>query len=284
VTFTGNQCIFTAPCLSITNHFIRHFCTYILKTNSNFTNVEFVVADGSLTITKRSVKLTSASDCQKFVNESGGKVLNMKIRRDGKLIDLAFAPAFLRYNDVGIEYAYLAHPTPWEQFTHVIDMTVKSLRSLGVSLGNKLGLTQQHTTIQAKHLSGPIGIGRVLYISVYKGSLIHGLILVVLITFSLGLFNLLPIPVLDGGHVVLALLEIIFKRPVSPKVLQPVTMVFVALLIAFMLFVSFYDVKRVIASFSAPAVSRASLEQSMKESNTAEPVKKDVSAEKNKKD
>ena len=222
-------------------------------------------------------KLTAATDCQKFVNESDGGVLHLKIRRDGKLLDLSFAPEFLRYNDVGIEYAYLAHPTPWEQFMHVIDMSVKSLRSLGVSLGNKLGLTEQHTTIQAKHLSGPIGIGRVLYISVYKGSLIQGLNLVVLITFSLGLFNLLPIPVLDGGHVVLAFLEILFRRPMSPKVLQPVTMAFVALLVAFMLFVSFYDVKRVIASFSAPGVSRATLEKSIKEANAAE----EKTAEKN---
>ena len=199
-------------------------------------------------------KLTAATDCQKFVNESDGGVLHLKIRRDGKLLDLSFAPEFLRYNDVGIEYAYLAHPTPWEQFMHVIDMSVKSLRSLGVSLGNSLGLTQAHTTIKPSHLNGPIGIGRVLYISVYRGSIVQGLSLVVLVSFSLGIFNLLPIPVLDGGHVLLALLEIIFRRPVSAKVLQPIMMAFVGLLIAFMLYVSFYDVRRVIGSIAPEAI------------------------------
>lgn len=137
---------------------------------------------------------------------------------------------------------------------YVIDMSVKSLRSLGVSLGNSLGLTQAHTTIKPSHLNGPIGIGRVLYISVYRGSIVQGLSLVVLVSFSLGIFNLLPIPVLDGGHVLLALLEIIFRRPVSAKVLQPIMMAFVGLLIAFMLYVSFYDVRRVIGSIAPEAI------------------------------
>ena len=74
--------------------------------------------------------------------------------------------------------------------------------------------------------------------------MIQGLTLVVLITFNLGLLNLLPIPVLDGGHILLALLEIIFRRPMPQKILEPITIGFVVLLISFMLFVSFYDVKK----------------------------------------
>ena len=137
-------------------------------------------------------------------------------------------------------------------------MSVKSLRSLGVSLGNSLGLTKAHTTIKPSHLNGPIGIGRVLYISVYRGSIVQGLSLVVLVSFSLGLFNLLPIPVLDGGHILLAVLELIFRRPVSPKVLHPIMMGFVGLLIAFMLYVSFYDVRRVIGSIAPDMIGISS--------------------------
>ena len=46
------------------------------------------------------------------------------------------------------------------------------------------------------------------------------------------------------------MLELIFRRPVSPKVLHPIMMGFVGLLIAFMLYVSFYDVRRVIGSIA----------------------------------
>ena len=117
-----------------------------------------------------------------------------------------------------------------------------------------LGFDAGYTVLGPKHLSGPVGIGKYLYISVYRGSLILGLNLVVLISFNLGLLNLMPIPVLDGGHVVLALLEMIFRRPVPAKVLQPIAYTFICILILFMLFVTFYDIKKLIP---VPAADKA---------------------------
>ena len=67
-----------------------------------------------------------------------------------------------------------------------------------------------------------------------------------MISFSLGLFNLLPIPVLDGGHILLAVLEIITRRPPPEKILHPITGFFVLVLIGFMLFVTFFDIKRLL--------------------------------------
>ena len=165
-------------------------------------------------------------------------------------------PEFIRYYSIGIKYAYISHPTPWDQFAQTISLTWKSMRAIGYSIGGTLGLTKQQTTVKPKHMSGPVGIGRILYRSVYDGSLMQGLNIVVLITFSLGLLNLLPFPVLDGGHFLLALLEIIFRRPIPEKYLNPISYVFVAIIIGFMIFVTFYDAKRVIGDFTSkkPAV------------------------------
>lgn len=197
-------------------------------------------------------------DPMAFPGTLDGKPVLLTVKRGDREFQTTLTPAFIKFTNIGVDFVYLTHPTPWRQFMYVIDMSVKSLRSLGVSLGNSLGLTQAHTTIKPSHLNGPIGIGRVLYISVYRGSIVQGLSLVVLVSFSLGIFNLLPIPVLDGGHVLLALLEIIFRRPVSAKVLQPIMMAFVGLLIAFMLYVSFYDVRRVIGSIAPEAIGISS--------------------------
>ena len=165
-------------------------------------------------------------------------------------------PEFIRYYSIGIKYAYISHPTPWDQFAQTISLTWKSMRAIGYSIGGTLGLTKQQTTVKPKHMSGPVGIGRILYRSVYDGSLMQGLNIVVLITFSLGLLNLLPFPVLDGGHFLLALLEIIFRRPIPEKYLNPISYAFVAIIIGFMIFVTFYDAKRVIGDFTSkkPAV------------------------------
>ncbi|MBQ9770767.1 MAG: site-2 protease family protein [Lentisphaeria bacterium] len=157
---------------------------------------------------------------------------------------------FIPYYTIGVKYAYISHPTPWDQFAQTISLTWKSMRAIGYSIGGTLGLTEQQTTVKPKHMSGPVGIGRILYRSVYDGSLMQGLNIVVLITFSLGLLNLLPFPVLDGGHFVLALLEIIFRKPIPEKYLNPISYAFVAIIIAFMLFVTFYDAKRVIGDLT----------------------------------
>ena len=165
-----------------------------------------------------------------------------------ELIDLT--AEYNKYYTIGIQYAYIAHPTPWEQFEYTLSLTWKSMRAIGYSIGKSVGLTEKQTTVKPKHMSGPIGIGRILYRSVYNGSLIQGLNIVVLITFSLGLLNLLPFPVLDGGHFVLALMEIIFRKPIPEKYLNPISYAFVAIIILFMLFVTFYDAKRVIGDLT----------------------------------
>ncbi len=202
--------------------------------------------------------VTSAT-FSKYLDSSDGKPLTLSILRGKEVRTVHATPEYLAFRDIGLSYAYIAYPTPLEQFNSVMSLTWKSMRGLFYSLGNQIGLTEQSTTIKPSHMSGPIGIGRILYISVYKGSLIEGLNLVVLITFNLGLLNLLPIPVLDGGHFMLALLEIIFRRKISQKFLQPITIVFVTVLIGFMLFVTYWDSKRVYRDFipAKPADSPA---------------------------
>ena len=187
------------------------------------------------------------SDVQALVRKLNGKPAEIRILRGKETLTLQVAPKYLKYTDIGVDFATLSHPNPIAQLEKVLVLTWNSLRGIGYSLGNSLNLTQQHTTIKPKHMSGPIGIGKYLYLSVYRGSLILGLNVVVIITFNLGLINLLPIPVLDGGHILLAILEMIFRRPVSRKILEPITVVFISLLIGFMIFVSFYDVKKLVA-------------------------------------
>jgi regulator of sigma E protease len=63
----------------------------------------------------------------------------------------------------------------------------------------------------------------------------------VVLNVNLALLNLLPFPVLDGGHVTLALVEAVRRRPVSVKLLQFLQNAFAAALIAFMLFIAFFD-------------------------------------------
>src|ERR1041385_1053479 len=66
----------------------------------------------------------------------------------------------------------------------------------------------------------------------------------VLLNVNLAILNLLPVPVLDGGHVLLSVVERIRRRPLSPRFVEYTTTAFAVLLISFMLYVSFFDIKR----------------------------------------
>ena len=63
----------------------------------------------------------------------------------------------------------------------------------------------------------------------------------VILNVNLAMLNLLPLPVLDGGHILLAMVEVIRRRPVSARLLNYIQSGFAVLLIGFMLFIAFFD-------------------------------------------
>jgi regulator of sigma E protease len=63
----------------------------------------------------------------------------------------------------------------------------------------------------------------------------------VILNVNLALLNMLPLPVLDGGHILLSLIEWVRRRPVSARILNFIQTVFAVLLIFFMLYIAFFD-------------------------------------------
>lgn len=232
---------------------------------------EKVVKPGDRILALNGEELTTTAAFINGVQALGEKPFTVTLQRGGETLTVPLVS--VPRNQIGVQFRFLSYPTPFEQLANVLDLTWRSLRSVGAGIGRKLGLDSGYTTLGPQHFSGPVGIGQTLYLSVYKGSLIVGLNLVVLISFSLALFNLLPLPVLDGGHIMLACLEMIFRRPISAKVLQPLTIVFVVILIGFMIFVTIFDIKRLLP-VEAEQPGKIIDEQNMKPEEKAKPVEK----------
>jgi regulator of sigma E protease len=125
-------------------------------------------------------------------------------------------------------------PTPKEQILGVIDMMGKTFGAL---------FHHKQTGIGAKDLSGPVGILSKLAVDVNTDYRL-ALSFMVLLNINLAFINLLPIPVLDGGHIVMSLYEAITRRKMSVRFVEYTTTGFAVLLISFMLYVSFFDIKR----------------------------------------
>ncbi len=79
-----------------------------------------------------------------------------------------------------------------------------------------------------------------------NGGIMRGVWFAVLLNLNLAILNLLPLPVLDGGHIVFAFFEGLFRRPLHPRLVQGLSLAFAVLLIGFMLYVTFFDFKRFI--------------------------------------
>jgi regulator of sigma E protease len=127
----------------------------------------------------------------------------------------------------------LVHPPPLEQIRHSAGMifatlgTVMSRKSdVGVQqLGGAVMIIRAYKTF----FESENGWRRVLWFSV-------------LLNVNLALLNLLPFPVLDGGHILLSLIEWIRRRSVSARFLNFIQSACAVLLIGFMLFIAFYDI------------------------------------------
>ncbi len=175
-----------------------------------------------------------------------GKEVKLEVERAGKLQNIVLIPRKQKYYTIGVDLAVNNYPNPFRQLYDTVDLSYKSLRSICYGVANKMGLTDSGSTIGLRNMSGPVGIGRVLFISVYQGSFMYGIYFVVIVTFALAIFNLLPLPVLDGGHCLIAILELIFKRKMPEGVIKYVSMMFVVLLVGLMVYVTFMDIKRLI--------------------------------------
>lgn len=98
------------------------------------------------------------------------------------------------------------------------------------------------SSIGIQHLSGPIGIGKLQYFLLQMDQpLLRIMAFLVMLNINLAILNMLPFPVLDGGHIVLAITEWVAKRPMRVRLLEYIQLCFVFLLFGVMIYVSSKD-------------------------------------------
>jgi regulator of sigma E protease len=176
-----------------------------------------------------------------FVAANAGGSLALTVLRGKENVALTMALPALKPGeeksgfDLGIGWGRttLSHPSPWQQ---VSESATTIFRMVGA-------LASPKSDVKASHFSGPVGIMK-LYYTVFEAEDAWRLALglSVLINVNLGLLNMLPFPVLDGGHIMLAIIESVRRKPVSVRVLEIVQTGCAVALIGFMLYVTFFDV------------------------------------------
>jgi regulator of sigma E protease len=178
-----------------------------------------------------------------LISKSAGKpceiVFDRKNERKSVTVTPQYDPANKRAR-IGIIFSAgiyeVQHPTPWAQVKDVCGKMIDTFSALAHS---------KQTGVGAKDLSGPVGILAMLASQV-KSDYRLALSFLVLLNINLAFINLLPIPVLDGGHILMAIVEKIRRRPLSLRFVEYTTTGFAVLLLSFMLYITIFgDFKRI---------------------------------------
>jgi len=179
----------------------------------------------------------------------------LEILRGKRKLNLAIKPKIKEYKDifgkdvriamVGIapseELIYIKY-NPLESFykglVKTFELTGLTFKAIWNLIIGRLSLRESVT--------GPVGIF-MLTAKAARLGLVYLLNLMAIISTSLAIFNILPIPVLDGGHILFLLIEKIRKKPLSPKAQETSVQIGLGILIILMLFVFYYDIMRLIS-------------------------------------
>jgi regulator of sigma E protease len=174
-----------------------------------------------------------------------GKPVAAVFERGGGRVEVAIVPRLpaapasrAKTPSAGIQFEPLStemkydNPLPHRQ-------VVNALRTMAATLGAVL---TPKSDVSAAHLSGPVGIMHV-YTSMLMSPDGWRLVLwfSVVLNVNLAVLNLLPFPVLDGGHITMAALEAVRRKPLNFRFLEMVQMACVMLLFGFMIFVTLKD-------------------------------------------
>ena len=188
------------------------------------------------------IKPEKQYDLLKFV-QLHHDTLEITVSRDGQEFETTITPEYDKesqgYTLGYIVTAYL-EPIPWymsfvEGTKDLWDSTVEIYQSLGLLLSGQ-ALDQ---------LSGPVGILNVTARTAELGLNAY-LSLVGLISVNVGIFNLIPIPALDGGRVLILLIEKILRRKINTALIENVIMISFVLLLGLMIFATYNDILRLV--------------------------------------
>ena len=192
------------------------------------------------------------SDIKKLVNDSGGKEIQITVLRNQKEIDLQIKPVLSEdsFNwQIGITSSYTLNSnirkferySISESITNSFKQTYEVIQSSVLFIGKMIS-----GSISPKNLGGPVMIGQYAGESVIYGGLYSFIYLIAFISISLGIVNLLPLPVLDGGQALILTIEKLIRRDLPDWLLEFFYKIGTAIILFIFIFVFFNDIFRIL--------------------------------------
>jgi regulator of sigma E protease len=182
----------------------------------------------------------SGTVVKRAIQEDTSETLTLKIRRDGNEMELQVKPTF-EENERRIGVSFLS-PTVMiqESFGGAVTRAIDKNIEYGTLIFHVLGRLINRD-LPMKAVDGPIGIVRIAG-QFWEAGMAPLITLMAMISLNLGIMNLLPIPILDGGVMLLLLIESLMGRDLSMALKERIVQVSFVFLLTLMVFVLYNDV------------------------------------------
>jgi len=193
---------------------------------------------GDSFVTVNGVEATTSEEIIEMIQASANQEMEIVVKRERQLLTIFVTPE--ESDGVGRIGIGIDSKPRYPFFTSLKAGVVQTKNFTFQLIGD---LSRMITGKQKAEISGPIGIVQIVGETARQG-LPNLMILAILLNINLGLLNLLPIPVLDGGWIVILLVEAVRGKPLPAEAKGIAQFIGLALLVLLMLFATFKDVVR----------------------------------------
>ena len=206
---------------------------------------------GDVIVAVNGVPLHSTVKLHELVRASGGTPIEIVYSRNGERSKVTVQPSFNKDDTpegrwmigVRLEPKFVVTQLP---FGEALNESVKqNVRSAGLIFQFLKGIVEQK--MSPKSLEGPIRIGQLSGEAAREGPIAF-ISLMAMVSLNLAVFNLLPIPILDGGVILMLLIEMLMGRDMSLRVKETVLKFGFVFLMAVVAFVLYNDISKILPS------------------------------------
>jgi len=208
---------------------------------------------GDVLLSADGVELTSFVDLKKLVEVSRDRPILLSVWRKGQKLDVSITPKLRQYPDdnggfedrvmIGVSGAIAfmpLHETP----SLLKSVKLASERVTNIILSSLSGIKSMFAgDLSPSNLQGPVGIAQMSEATANQGFEAF-ISFIAIISTGIGLLNLFPIPMLDGGHLVFYAIEALRGKPLAGKTIERAVSIGLAMVLLLMVFVTYNDILR----------------------------------------
>ncbi len=194
------------------------------------------IQSGDLIIKINENKVKDIYDINSIISKNQKEEMDFQINRGGNILNVKIKPEYSVENQM-----YLIGITSKLDHSILKSISLGANRTLEMSKLILKSIKMMFSgSFKMEYLSGPVGVVQLIGSESSKGFL-NFLQILGLISVNLGVFNLLPIPALDGGKFLFLLIEALRGKPIDEKIEQGLSLIGISLLFSLMIYVTIFN-------------------------------------------